>query len=377
MIIKYDVIVVGAGIVGLALARASALKGLKVAVFEKNEFAVGASIRNFGLIWPIGQPKGVLLDRALKSANIWSEIAQQTKLPIFNNGSLHLATNEIEKKSLEEFYEKNKNEAYKIELISPQKAKELSPYVDVDKVNLALWSKTEMTATSPIAIKGIADYLAEKYSINFFFNSPITEARDGYVISNNCRYYAHKVFICSGQEIESLYPNEIKNQAVTKSKLQMMSAIDNNLNHNLGTSLCAGLTLLHYSSFSDLSTLDELKSYYEYYNKKYIENGIHILVSQHSNGEFIIGDSHEYGDTIYPFDKEEINSLILEYLYSWSHFKDLKIQRRWNGTYLKMTNGKTELVLEIDKYTTVVNGLGGAGMTLSFGLAEEIIDNVF
>ena len=105
--------------------------------------------------------------------------------------------------------------------------------------------------------------------------------------------------------------------------------------------------------------------------------GIHILVSQHSNGEFIIGDSHEYGDTMYPFDSEEINQLILEYLYSWSHLKKLKIQRRWNGTYLKMTKGKTELVLDIDKYTTIVNGLGGAGMTLSFGLAEVIIENTF
>jgi glycine/D-amino acid oxidase-like deaminating enzyme len=105
MIVKYDVIIVGAGIVGLSLARASAIKGLKVAVFEKNEFAVGASIRNFGLIWPIGQPKGKLLNRAIRSTEIWAEIAKESNLPIYNNGSLHLATNEIEKRAFEEFYE--------------------------------------------------------------------------------------------------------------------------------------------------------------------------------------------------------------------------------------------------------------------------------
>lgn len=377
MIVKYDVIIVGAGIVGLSLARASAIKGLKVAVFEKNEFAVGASIRNFGLIWPIGQPKGKLLNRAIRSTEIWAEIAKESNLPIYNNGSLHLATNEIEKRAFEEFYEKNKNNGYDIELISSQKAVELSPYVNESKVNSALWSKTEMTTTSPIAIKGVADYLSLKYSIQFYFNSPISEASEGKVVTNGKTYYAHKVFICSGQEIETLYSDVIRNQPVTKSKLQMMSALDKSSTNQLGASLCAGLTLLHYSSFSDLKILDEVRSFYHNYDKRYLENGIHILVSQHSNGEFIIGDSHEYGDTIYPFDSEEVNHLILKYLYTWSHFKDLNIIRRWNGTYLKMTNGSTELILDIDYKTTIVNGLGGAGMTLSFGLAEEIIEDTF
>lgn len=377
MIIKYDVIIVGAGIVGLSLARASAIKGLKVAVFEKNEFAVGASIRNFGLIWPIGQPKGKLLNRAIRSAEIWKEIANESKLPIYNNGSLHIATNEIEKTAFDEFYEKNKNEGYEIEIITPDKAYEFSPYVDKSKAKSALWSKTEITTTSPIAIKGIADYLEGKYSIQFYFNSPISEAAEGKVISNGKIFYANKVFICSGQEVETLYSDVIKNKPVIKSKLQMMSATNNNSTNKLGTSLCAGLTLLHYSSFSELKSLDEVRKFYQNYDNRYLENGIHILVSQHSNGEFIIGDSHEYGDTMYPFDNEELNQLILDYLYSWTHFKDLNIIRRWNGTYLKMTDGSTELIFDIDDKTTIVNGLGGAGMTLSFGLAEEIVENIF
>ena len=48
-------IVVGAGIVGLATARALAFKGYDVRVFEKSSQAVGASIRNFGLILPFAQ----------------------------------------------------------------------------------------------------------------------------------------------------------------------------------------------------------------------------------------------------------------------------------------------------------------------------------
>ncbi len=45
-----DLAVVGAGIIGLAHALAAAKRGLSVIVFDRNEQAVGASVRNFGLV---------------------------------------------------------------------------------------------------------------------------------------------------------------------------------------------------------------------------------------------------------------------------------------------------------------------------------------
>ena len=61
--------------------------------------------------------------------------------------------------------------------------------------------------------------------------------------------------------------------------------------------------------------------------KEYIDWGIHVMVSQNGKGELTIGDSHEYGLTHDPFDKEFINRMILDYLRKFAQFKDWSFDR--------------------------------------------------
>lgn len=95
-------IVVGAGIVGLATARALSLAGYKVTVIEKSEKSVGASIRNFGMVWPIGQPEGLLFNRAMRSRQVWKDISDSTGMWYSESGSMHLAYHADEWQVLQE-----------------------------------------------------------------------------------------------------------------------------------------------------------------------------------------------------------------------------------------------------------------------------------
>ncbi|MGK9527191.1 FAD-dependent oxidoreductase, partial [Salmonella enterica subsp. enterica] len=51
-----DLLIIGAGILGLSHAYAAAKRGLKVKVFERSATPLGASVRNFGQALVTGQP---------------------------------------------------------------------------------------------------------------------------------------------------------------------------------------------------------------------------------------------------------------------------------------------------------------------------------
>jgi glycine/D-amino acid oxidase-like deaminating enzyme len=141
----------------------------------------------------------------------------------------------------------------------------------------------------------------------------------------------------------------------------------------IGPSLCGGLSLIHYSGFQAAASLPALRKRYEAQYAEYLKWGIHVMVSQNGSGELTIGDSHEYGLVHDPFDKEFINNLIMKYLQSFANFKDWKLLQSWHGVYPKMTGGETELIVQVAPGVTLINGLGGSGMTRSFGLCEQYI----
>jgi glycine/D-amino acid oxidase-like deaminating enzyme len=97
-----------------------------------------------------------------------------------------------------------------------------------------------------------------------------------------------------------------------------------------------------------------------------------VLVSQTAGRELTVGDSHEYGAAIDPFDHAEIDDLILHYARGFLRAPALEIGQHWHGVYAKHPE-KPFLSLAPAPRVRVVGGTGGAGMTLSFGLAEDTL----
>ncbi len=368
-----DVAVVGGGIVGLAHAYMALRKGYRVVLFDREQFAVGASVRNFGLIWPIGQEPGVGLAYANRSREHWIELASQANLTCQQNGSFHLAYHEDEEAVLKEFLEMYATSGFDCHWLTPDQVIQKSPAVNPKGLRGGLFSTTECTVNPRAALRKIPLFLQEKYGLILRFGRLVHEITHPFLRTQDETWRASQIYVCSGSDFETLFPNLYAQQNLTKCKLQMMKAMPREP-FLLGPSLCGGLTLRHYASFSKCKSLQLLDKRYNEYESGFEEHGIHVLLAQHADGGLIIGDSHHYYKTVEPFDSEAVNQLILDYLSTFLA-AEFDIVERWHGIYPKVS-GNIHLNLEPEPGVNIINGLGGAGMTLSFGLAEEAINRL-
>ena len=368
-------IVIGAGIVGLATARALAMKGYSVQVYERNLKASGASVRNFGMIWPIGQPAGKQYERAIRSRNIWKETGDAAGLWYDTVGSLHLAYHPDEWQVLQELSETFTAEGRNVKILNKEQILNISAIAKAENCKGGLFSSEEVIVDPREAIGRLPEYFHENLSIRFIWGKTITAVKTGHIEIGSQRIQADQVFICSGADFETLYPDQFAQFPLTKCKLQMMRLVQEG-SPRIGPAVCGGLSLIHYASFKTAPSLDLLKKRFEDEMPDFLNWGIHVMVCQNKSGELTVGDSHEYGLAPDPFDRKFINDMILKYLDGFTHLTSPELIETWNGVYGKLTNGGTDLFFSPEPEVYVINAVGGAGMTLSFGLTEEIINGL-
>lgn len=364
---KYDVVIVGGGIIGLAHAYFSIQKGLKVLLIEREEFAVGASVRNFGLVWPIGQPPGNLYDRAMNSRETWLELSKKAGFWALESGSFHLAYHPKELKVIQEYHEKFGNKTH---LLSADEVLKKAPNIAENGLLGGLFSETEVNVNAKAAIHSIAKWLGDQDLCTIKFGEQVQQVETGMVNTTKGKYTADKVLVCSGSDFQTLFPEVFADSPLIKSKLQMMRSMAQNPDFKLGPVLCGGLTLRHYASFDQCESLQDYKDFISANFPQFDKWGIHVMVSQNEHNELIIGDSHEYGQTFDPFNKQEINDIILNYLKGFVEIPNMSMLENWHGVYAKNPEG-TEFVAEPMNGVKIITGFGGAGMTFSFGYARE------
>jgi D-hydroxyproline dehydrogenase subunit beta len=369
---SYDDAVVGAGILGLAHAYQLARRGRRVIVFERNPRATGASVRNFGMLWPIGQPFGPLRRLAVRSLQIWLEVLASAGVWHERTGSLHLAYRDLEAQVLREFAQECAGHGEPVDLLTPKQVAERTSAVKQDGLQLAMASHQEVCVDPREVVSGLPEWLSGRFGVDFHFDRTITAVAMPAVIAGNATWQADRLWICSGDELNLLFADEFERCGLVRCKLQMMRSGPYGGGSRIGPMLAAGLTLRHYASFQNCQSLPALRRLVALETPWFDRRGIHVLVSQNGRGELTIGDSHEYGDEIEPFDKTEIDEWVLDYLKTFLDAPGLRIVSRWHGTYVKHRS-EPYVVIQPAPAVTAITGVGGAGMTLSFGLAEQVV----
>lgn len=369
------VAVVGAGIVGLAYAVGAVERGHQVTVFERDARASGASIRNFGMLWPIGQALTPAYATALRSRAVWSRLAEQAGVWLSARGSLHLAHADDEWRVLEEFHAAATAAGIECRLLEAEEVLARSPVANPVGLRGGLWSDTEAGVDPRRAVAAIAAFLGGRPGVAFEFGTAVTGVKPGAVTTADGRVHGcDRIVVCGGSDVETLLPGLLAREGVRRCKLQMLATPPALLPRGLGPFVAGGLTLRHYGNFAGCPGLDRVRRRVADEAAELDRYGIHVMIAETEDGRLVLGDSHEYDAAIEPFDKQCIDDLILRELRRIAVLPEWTIAERWHGIYGKHPSLPIVRV-EHEPGVFVRVGTGGAGMTMAFGFAEEDWDD--
>ena len=175
----YDVIIIGGGVVGCAIAREMAKQDRKIALLERaSDVCEGSSKANSGIIHAgYDATPGTLKASLNVQGNLMMEtLSKELDIPFKRNGSLVLSFEEEGRSGLQKLYDRGLQNGVKdLKVLSGDEVRELEPNVSGD-VKAALYAPT----AGIVCPFGLTYAFAENAAVNgvkFYLNTEVTDIR--------------------------------------------------------------------------------------------------------------------------------------------------------------------------------------------------------
>jgi FAD dependent oxidoreductase TIGR03364 len=368
----FDLAVVGAGIIGLSCARAAALQGLRVVVIDRDARSNGASVRNFGFVAVTGQERGTAWTRARRTCAIWEDVARQAGITIAQRGLWMMARRAQAVPVLEAFVRTEMGEGCRI----LSRAAAIARCGELAGANMqaVLESSIELRVESREAVPKIAAWLAERYGVVFLRQTAVLSVEPPRLETSRGVVDAGAAVVCPGDDIASLFPNQIAKYRVTRCKLQMLRLADPGF--RLPGVLMSDLGLLRYAGYSALPEAAPLRERLAAEQSEHLQHGIHLIAVQSSDGTLIVGDSHHYSQTPDFFADEQVDRLILDEFVAATGLGVRAVRERWTGTYPSCTD-RSMFIDAPARDVRIVMITSGSGASTGFAIGEEVVAELF
>lgn len=364
----FDLIVVGAGIVGLAHAAHAARRGLRVCVVERDAACVGASIRNFGFITVTGQGAGDTWRRARRARDIWAALAPQAGIAVLHQGLYLSAVRPQALQVVQDFMATPMGEG--CTLLDVQEAARRAPALNLDGAQAVLYSPHELRVESHTAIGQLARWLAEVHGVEFRFGEAVLEVATPRVVTARATLHAERVVVCTNTDLHGLFAERLLPHQLQLCQLQMLR-VQPEPGFQLPGAVMSDLSLVRYHGYSRLPSAAPLRAQLECEEAEALAHGIHLIVVQSADGSLVVGDSHHYGPVLAPFADAGVEALILAQLRRTLKLQSAQVTARWVGTY--PSSASTDCLIDApDAATRLVLVTSGTGASTAFGIAEDV-----
>jgi len=367
-----DLVVVGAGIVGLAHAVEAIDRGMSVTVVDRDERAVGASIRNFGhgcLTAQAGEARA-FGERARRS---WLRMAREAGFWAAESGTLVVARAPEEQDCLDELAQLRGPD--EITLLTADQVRTCVPVSATGLLGGALLPR-DIRVDPRAALPAIADWVDRQPGARVLWSTPVTAVETGGVRTPRGDIAGDRVVLCLGHDLDRLLPTLAEEAGVLRCTLQMLQ-IRAPGGITVPPALLTGSSLLRYPAFTDTEGAAALRQRWRTERPELIGAGVNHVLTQRPDGDLIVGDTHAYARTPDPFsaaDSERLDELVLAETRRLFGVPRLDVVHRWQGTYAAADS--EFLRAEVAPGVMAVVVTTGIGMTTAFGLAPTVLDRV-
>jgi FAD dependent oxidoreductase TIGR03364 len=367
----YDLAVVGAGIVGLAHALAAARRGKRVVVIDRDAQANGASIRNFGFVTVTGQQAGACWTRAMRSREVWADVAPKAGIDVLQRGLSVLAERPEAVSVLEAFLATDMGAGCKM-LTRAELAADLPVSASVQA---GLRSPHELRVESRTAIPRLASWLEAEMGVTFLWQRRVTGIALPRLDTSAGPVMAETAVICPGDEFTGLHADRIAAMGFTRCLLHMLRVAPA-APVALPTPVMSDLGLARYLGYADLPEAAPLKARLDTEKAQARAEGIHLIAVQSADGSLVVGDSHRYAATPHPFAGSDVDDLILAELDAVLDLPGRRVTERWTGTYASAPDRLAWIdhVSDAEKLVIVTSGTGAS---TAFAIGEETVNSLY
>ncbi len=360
---QVDLAIVGAGIVGLAHAVAAVERGLRVAVIDRDDRAVGASVQNFGHGCFTAQD-GQILDYARRSRGTWLRLAKAAGFWIRETGTVVVARAEDELAVLAEFAARRDGEA---QLLT-------APALSAQVPGLAgviggAWLPADLRVDPRGAVAAIATWLADQ-GVRFHWRTSLLGLEPDGLRTSRGFVPATNQVVSVGHDIDRVLPDLADEHGLVRCDLQMLR-VDSPLGAVIDPAVLTGFSLLRYDGFLACPSSRRLRARLEQQHTDAMSMGLNLMFTQAPNGELIVGDTHAYARTQDAFNDERRDAEVLSQAARLFGVDHLVVRQRWRGRYASAE--RPFLIASPSSRARVVSVTTGIGMTTAFGLADDVL----
>ncbi|MFB0637899.1 NAD(P)/FAD-dependent oxidoreductase [Bacillus rugosus] len=201
---SFDIVVIGAGIIGSSVAYYLSKEGYSVALVEKGDVANGTSSRCDAVALICDKKPGIDTAIGFKSIQLYKELAKEFSFDFefFSRGSLYVCETDQELEIARDYVAQQVAAGYEMRMVDRQELPDIEPHLARDLMG-GIWTEVDSTMNPYLVCYAFIEE-AKKYGLTLFTNHEVREivqAPDGGIESvktDRTTIHTKQIVNCAG-----------------------------------------------------------------------------------------------------------------------------------------------------------------------------------